>query len=123
MKHQKNDQSDCDICGSRFLSEETLKIHMKGCQGKKAFVRCCYCKDVFSSESNMKRHMKETHPWCESKNIDFVDDLETLKKKCSICDKRFTRKSDLMRHIKIQTATDEECKHKCEKCNKEFLRE
>ena len=123
MKHQQNvKKSDCEICGSSFLSEETLKIHMKGCQGKKVFVRCCYCKEVFSSESNMKRHMKETHPWCESKNIDFVDDLETLKTKCSICDKRFTRKSDLL-HIKIHTATDEECQHKREKCNKEFLRE
>ena len=123
VKHQQHVQRCCELCGSRFSSEETLKIHIKGCHGENDSVSCSYCKKRFSSESNMKRHMKETHPWCESRNIDFVDDLESLNIKCTVCDISFKRKSHLIRHMKTHTAKVEECKQKCEKCSKEFLRE
>ena len=66
--------------------------------------------------------MKERHPFYESKNIDFIDDLENLVSKCSVCEKKFKIKSDLIRHLKTHSEGVKEMKHKCETCNKEFLR-
>ena len=99
-KHEltHGDKLICDQCGLAYSNSQGLNQHIKlkhqdlneknmeslgltmsrGCQGKsskKAVFKCFNCNKRLSSEKYLKRHMKETHPFYESKNIDFIADL------------------------------------------------
>ena len=49
------------------------------------------------------------NPWL--KNVDFVDDLESLEIKCNVCDKTFKRKSKLIQHFKTHSEKGEEASY------------
>ena len=60
---------------------------------------CHHCEEVFTSESNLKRHIESIH----TRNLSF---------ECHICGKVYSRKDSLNRHIISHERND----FKCDKC-------
>ena len=85
---------------------------------------CIECDIKFSRRDNYYRHRKEKHYDYIKANLDFVEDVDSLKiMQCEQCDKGYKRKSDLQRHLsrahsEVGTKNDFEC----DKCDKKYSR-
>ena len=60
-------------------------------------------------------------------NLNYIEDLESIGIKCDVCEKLFTRKFEMLRHVRSvhKNAADEkitEKPFKCLKCLKSFTR-
>ncbi|RZF46533.1 hypothetical protein LSTR_LSTR017163 [Laodelphax striatellus] len=70
---------------------------------------CPQCKWVFTTEPNLKRHMKNLHP---------SDNEERLK--CGYCEFETTVLYYLKRHIQRHTEEENKTKYKCQYCELKF---
>ena len=66
-------------------------------------IKCTKCEKYYSSEPNMKRHLKSAHIG--------------LKFQCGTCTKQFDQKCNLDRHVK---SIHERIRQNCDKCEKSF---
>ncbi|XP_054715454.1 zinc finger protein 26-like [Uloborus diversus] len=112
----------CRVCGKMFEKSE-LQDHMKVHAGlladtrKRQFravvkiIRCEYCEKIFGFERDLKKHHDSVHK-----------DIKLFA--CELCPCGFTRKYDLISHIKIRHLKEKR-KHldlnvPCEACGKHF---
>lgn len=115
--HVKPDRAvKCRLCAETFPSDEFLKDHMKQNHHKpkaqktpKEFsgvpVACSVCARLFDNEEAAFRHHFMTHSNDKKKFL------------CDYCCKGFSRKGNLILHIRIHTGVRP---FKCEKCPKQF---
>ncbi len=131
----------CKLCGFRCLRKYTLTMHMEWHRsqgGKKGApanrYKCRFCKKAFPQAANLIFHMKthkpkkdaaaspettETGPVAEWPNvIDKMSYGSKFNANCPHCKKNFTRKFDLLRHIKTHAKSLE---HTCRYCDSTFL--
>ena len=95
---------NCSKCDKTFVSETTLKVHIKMVHDKIKDQQCEHCLNVFLTKSELKRHMI-TH--------------SDRRIKCSKCENTFASKETLKIHMKM---VHEKIKNfKCENCSKSFF--
>ena len=115
IKKEKVDHI-CQICGSSFSNEASLKkhslIHLVGKH------HCPFCSHSFKRKDQLKAHIKRDHPDENASIVDVKVKKETKdKNECPICRKTFTHKSALFRHKVLHTG---ERKYQCEFCRVKF---
>lgn len=92
----------CGLCNETFNSEYLLVRHIKS-HGVMTFV-CEICSKEFKTKRQMKEHILCSH-------------VGLKPFKCDQCDKAFTRKYHLERHMEMHAGTKN---FQCEYCGKEF---
>ena len=99
----------CLKCRRHFPGLRALKYHRYYHQSERAY-RCHVCKQVYSHQNKLSRHIKETH----YKSDHFYT--------CSVCHKTFDKKYEFENHVTIHTkligGRDGAIGHKCETCGK-----
>ncbi|XP_041633932.1 zinc finger protein OZF-like [Cheilinus undulatus] len=105
-----NNTTVCGICGKKFSTPATLKLHSKIHAEIKDF-KCQYCGKSFCQKGNLKLHLK-TH----SEERAGHPNEETV---CDICDKDFATPFSLKLHSKIHTGIKD---FRCHHCGKLFCR-
>ena len=86
-------QPTCHDCGNKFVSNSTLKRHMKTVHEKEKAIKCMLCDAKFSKEVQLKKHLTNDH---ESEKP-FYCGLPFINQ---ICTKRYQDKKSLIRHRK-----------------------
>ena len=81
----------CPKCSKSFKRREHLRDHLDSVHDKSTSVKCPYCRKELRSSMSFMRHIKEVH---ERKL-----NLPVLPQVCNICEKKFSRKEYLDRHI------------------------
>ena len=94
--------------------EETL-LSLSSYSSEICSQRCNYCTNTYACTEEYLIHMKD----CEKKSHFQLTKRNICKKcyKCEVCNKEFTYKSYLKRHINVHTS---EKPYKCNHCDKEF---
>lgn len=92
----------CDMCDKTYVSQTTLKTHMRVHSGEKSF-SCPFCDKTFLYEGNMKTHVR-THTGEKPFN-------------CEECGKSFSQSGTLKKHLRMHSG---EKPFKCEFCDKTF---
>ena len=96
----------CSKCEMTFTFKSNLVRHMEEVH-KKRHYRCSHCPANYKRGADIDRHVKRKHNGKDIPNIS-----------CNICEKLFTDKSNLRRHIK--TIHTEDIKYECSICQKKF---
>ena len=81
----------CDFCGSRYKRKENLDDHKASSHSKASselFI-CSICLKTFTNVKNKKRHMNTVHRHTSDNH------------KCLHCNKSFSRKYNLAKHVKL----------------------
>ena len=84
---KKNQSVKCELCDSEFVSQASLRIHIRTMHNNEKF-KCNQCDKAYTQNHNLKNHMKIAHT---KEGIDF---------QCQSCSKSFKLKSYLEVHIK-----------------------
>uniref|UniRef100_A0A336N0Y8 CSON004154 protein n=1 Tax=Culicoides sonorensis TaxID=179676 RepID=A0A336N0Y8_CULSO len=93
----------CDYCNEDFESISLIKKHMKKCHKEH---KCKLCDSILHGSISLKSHMESNH-YQKSSII-----------KCIVCDKQFSSKSVLTRHIR--TVHEKVRKYSCYICTQSF---
>ena len=121
----------CKICQVNFAKKSVLNRHVAFVhEGKKPF-QCDICDHEFSENSKLKRHIATIH---ESKKqfkgnkASVHERNKKVKKKtckkcfhCSICDRNFSLKCAMVRHI--ESVHERKKRYKCKICDYKCYRE
>ena len=95
--HDEKKLFECSECGKTYDVEKKLKRHVKEAhEGKKHL--CTLCEKYYVTEKVLKEHVEMVHY-----------KLKPLK--CSECDHKFTRQSDLNKHLRIHEGKKFKCPH------------
>ncbi|GFY42396.1 hypothetical protein TNIN_238641 [Trichonephila inaurata madagascariensis] len=78
--------STCNICGKHFPTNANLKRHTLQVHEKNDVFQCVDCRKKFIRQNDLKRHS------------DSVNSTEKIV--CEFCDTSFTRKDNLLKHLK-----------------------
>uniref|UniRef100_A0A8C4HTQ0 C2H2-type domain-containing protein n=1 Tax=Dicentrarchus labrax TaxID=13489 RepID=A0A8C4HTQ0_DICLA len=103
LKHVQEDERDtelCGVCGKRFESEESLRLHLQ------TYIRtndCEVCGKHFESHNQLEMHMR-TH----TGEKPYV---------CTVCGKAFAQNGNLMGHMRVHTG---ERPYVCSVCGQSF---
>lgn len=134
MGHQEEDGQDplwfyCDQCGNKYVSQDSLKLHIRNVHDKiiQQFP-CQSCDKVFQTKKMLLKHTAVEHTkqkfpcqFC-GKVWPVRNELSThvrvvhteAKFKCRFCDKKFKKQSGLLAHERIHTG---ENPYKCPLCD------
>lgn len=107
MVHTSKKPFACFECGRHFVSKVTLRVHLRTHTGKRTTV-CDICKKAFRTFDALRQH-KFVHMTDEEKN--------NMGFPCTICDKKFSRRTKLEYHMRRHT---DERHFTCTICNKSF---
>ncbi|CAH0594283.1 unnamed protein product [Chrysodeixis includens] len=98
------DAVECDQCNVRCPDKETLVNHIQKFHERQIF-NCPKCGKKFVRRAHVLRHMAQSG--CNGKKISpFV---------CEVCNAKFSRKDNLMVHIRLQHIMKN--KHNCKSCS------
>ena len=114
--HTREKPFDCDVCQKKFTRSHDLRRHTLLHSGEKPF-SCSLCGRQFSHSSRVKMHMRTHHAQQQhSGNVDCDESAADTGSKhrmhsraigrpysCGLCSRRFTRCSDLRRHMQLHT--------------------
>ncbi|XP_013191582.2 zinc finger protein 883 [Amyelois transitella] len=132
LKHMKSHENPmyCDICKDVFYNKRTLNKHIKN--HSSGVFKCDYCDEEFDLEAlfleHVASHAEKVNvkcPKCEvlfSRRGAFITHLRKVhenKIKCDICQKDYSTKSLLKRHMKLHR---NERPYQCTKCAKSYSR-
>lgn len=117
--HQKErpKTSQCEYCGSSYLSKTMLEDHIRVVHLRKEPYKCVVCGNTFTLQSSMRIHQTNKHR--------VVDESELSSNYCTLCKMTFKKPSSLMKHLEmkrcIPTPRVERQGHfVCDLCGKEF---
>ena len=106
-----------NICKKNFLSEVTLKAHLKYAHSEIKSESCNHCEAKFKEKKNLRVHLQNIHGvsqmkenYCESSDKDIF--------KCDKCDTEFSNKKNFDAHMRRQHQDAEI--YECDKCQSKF---
>ena len=102
---KKTKTIECEICGTKLSSNQSLKIHIAS-QHSSNELQCPACDFKTKGENNLRYHIKIQH----------TDRFKPME--CNICKLTFKNKFSLKIHMKLQHETKPG--FPCTKCNKVF---
>ena len=85
-----HDETKCQICQTKFISQAALAKHMKTQHQEQYPYNCMSCPDKFEYQRLLKKHVSAVHSTGEK-----------TAHICYICSKNFAQKSHLKNHVKI----------------------
>ena len=125
----------CDQCGKKLTSQNSLTLHIKATHDKIKNFKCQHCPKKFSWPASLKWHIESAHavvkshicgtcklPLCSKgalKQHETVHDPNP-KFKCGKCGKGFKYKNNFFEHVKVLHEGKRD--FKCDICGKEFVR-
>uniref|UniRef100_A0A182PBH7 Uncharacterized protein n=1 Tax=Anopheles epiroticus TaxID=199890 RepID=A0A182PBH7_9DIPT len=89
-KHNEESNCSCPVCGMKFLDQKGLREHGRVHSNEKPYA-CKYCSKCFKASNSLKTH-ELIH--------------EGVKFPCTVCDKVYSYRSLLNKHIRICHAKD-----------------
>jgi len=109
----------CTLCRRRFVSENAVWTHISFkhpgyTETTPIELECCDCKQVYSTESDLDKHVIEHHPnnltvaespseiSFSSLNSDISSKCKTYKYFCSICKKKCATENAIWTHVTFQ---------------------
>ncbi|KAL1517641.1 hypothetical protein ABEB36_001379 [Hypothenemus hampei] len=109
--------SQCEYCGSSYLSKTMLEDHIRVVHLQKEPYKCIVCGNTFTLQSSMRIHQINKHR--------VVDESELSSNYCTLCKMSFKKPSSLAKHLEmkrcIPTPRVERQGHfVCDLCGKEF---
>ncbi|OXU23554.1 hypothetical protein TSAR_013204 [Trichomalopsis sarcophagae] len=140
LRHQllhEEPNFECDICNVKFYRKDKLKAHYDKCSEKNPdqVRKCNICGDTFENNDILKEHrakhvmegilteedLREIEPRPEDRNAEKTTrkrrtDIVGLE--CTECNKRYTSRKGLLRHIQVHEGK----KYLCDICPKKFYR-
>nr|CAD7403698.1 unnamed protein product [Timema cristinae] len=99
----------CDVCGGGYLNSHKFTSHMAAHSEDKRFI-CEVCDRCFKRRDDVKHHITRVHPKTMG--------LQKEKLHCSLCEKVYTTKEGLMKHMVRHSG---ERKFVCDLCGKRFM--
>ena len=111
----------CEECSTSFSKLSHLKRHVKAQHTKyEEEYDCDECGKKFNRHDNLLKHMRYTHNVKRKTLVlpGINDELENFP--CSYCEKVYTQKFSLIRHI--ESKHSKEKNYRCTICDKSFQR-
>ncbi|XP_030752800.1 PR domain zinc finger protein 5-like [Sitophilus oryzae] len=119
QKHQKErpKTSQCEYCGSSYLSKQMLEDHIKVIHLQKEPYKCIVCEHTFTLKSSMRIHQINKHR--------VVDESELSSNYCTLCKMSFKKPSSLAKHLEMKRCVptprvERQGHFVCDLCGKEF---
>ena len=132
LAHEGNAPCQCELCGKSFLKARRLKLHLQKVHESYSY-KCEKCDNTFSSLKSLKMHNRIDHGGnykCEFCAQYFINEMgmnvhiaHVHKGHKNYINARKQRKQKHLLRNPQNTASKEEKKHKCNICNKYFIRQ
>lgn len=141
LRHQllhEEPNFECDICNVKFYRKDKLKAHYDKCSEKNPdqVRKCNICGDSFENNDLLKEHrakhvtegilteedLRDIEPQVEERKpgekITRKRRTDIVGLECTECNKRYTSRKGLLRHIQVHEGK----KYLCDICPKKFYR-
>lgn len=137
LTHSENVENyQCTLCDNNFTCKLTLKSHIKthkvkakvkhkkrknneNKNGLTLILTCPKCKEKFTIMESFQEHLKMHKEVNEESLINNVKLNNEVQYQCSLCMRKFDRRSSLVTHIK-RHKDKAQIKYPCKTCKREF---